>query len=247
MGITEGNATMHLKICVLMTVISCFLVESASAAVSVFDFSLPPGTPEQNVEGVAIASVTPASTITVTPTAGITGASDDLVDTIRSEWGLGVLNGHDLPDRSFLFNRVHVDGQSNNPAGGDEFITLSFSDKVQITKVVFAFVGIGSPDTFGLSIDGVDVDVAALFGTDNIAALAPSGSPPGVVLFPDAVGFGNEWTFYARGINDEWNIERVEVIPEPATAIIWSGMALGALAFYRRRRSKSAHPVFQEG
>jgi hypothetical protein len=154
-------------------------------------------------------------------------------------WGLGVQNLNDpTGDKSSFFNKIHVDG--NSP----EFLRLEFSSAVQISTVVFAYAGSGSTDRFGLAVDGVPINVTALFGTNVIKDLHPLGFAPGIVNFPAAVPAGKVFDFFAvnwgGGAFDEWNLEKMEVIPEPSSLIAWSLAGLGVAAYRRFRRKRSS-------
>ena len=199
---------------------------------SEFDFSAPLFT-EEVVEGLVL-SASHGEPITVIATGGLISGPDDNVDdnvdAIRGDWGLGVLNRNVSNDRSGLFQRVHVDGTNSS-----EFIRLEFSKAVQIEKIFFSYVG--PFERFDLAIDGVDVDVVSLLGTDEIYQLAPSGMAPGFVNLPSSLPFGKTWDFYARTTNDEWNIEGLRTaVPEPTALAGLIGLALCGLLGRRARR-----------
>jgi hypothetical protein len=194
---------LQLTLSLLITVLAP--LNAAVAAVRVFDFSSAFLT-ETNVEGTAIGvtSTTGSPNLTVTPTGNFIGgsaAANANADAIRGDWGLGVLNKNDpTGDRNTLTNRVHVDGKN-----GAEFIRLEFNEKVRVTSVIFSFVG--AFQKFDLAIDGKDVNVAGVLGTDEILQLAPPNMLPGTVVFPDTLAFGKTWDFFAPNLGDEWSIE----------------------------------------
>ena len=230
--------TKQLRIAALGTAVLCVAMSSADdamAAVSRFDFS-GPLFQEANVEGQTFQALPGGSNLSVTTTGGVLGGSaaqNANYDAIQTDWGLGVLDKNDPQgDRSWLFNRIHVDGKGS--AG--EVIRLDFSEKIEVKSVFFAWAG--PLEKFGLAIDGVAVDVVAAFGTDNIWNLAPAGRPPGLVEFPETLAWGNTFEFIAQGANNEWNIENVEVVPEPTTLAIWAQFALGATFLHGRRKRR---------
>ena len=100
-------------------------------------------------------------------------------------------------------------------------------------------------DRFGLVVDGNNVDVPALFGTDVIKDLHPAGLAPGVVRFPDTVPGGTTFDFLAQNWGgasfDEWNLEKLEVVPEPASIFAFSFLGLAAVAW--RHRSTRREPI----
>ena len=193
---------------------------------------------EENVEGIAISAVSGNGFVTVTATGGLingTATENDLVDVIRGDWGLGVLNAT-VPagqDRSTLFQRIHVDG-SNRP----EVLRLEFSDLVRIDELFLSYVG--PFESFDLSVDGVGIDLMAEFGTTEIYQMAPHGTAPGTVMFSDSVPFGRVWEFFAASSTDEWNIEglSVSVVPSPSTSLGLIGLALTGCALHVVRRRK---------
>ena len=219
---------MNAKTAIPLFFVALIPLNSAFAGVSVFDFRNAFGV-QTNVEGVAFTPVSGTSGLTVTPTGNLINGSTN-ADAIQGDWGLGVLN-KDVPagtDAGVLGGRIHTDGY-NSP----EFLRLEFSDQVKITKVSFAFVG--AFETFGLAVDGVMVDVAGLFGTDQLLSLGA----PNVVFPADNLPWGTTWDFFAANPIDEWNIEGVEVIPEPTTFLIWSGLAFTGVGLgWRKRRQR---------
>lgn len=200
-----------------------------------FDFTMPLLT-ETNVEGVTLSAVSGDLTINVTPQGALIGGSssqNNMVDTIKSDWGLGLLNRNVANDRSTLFRRIHIDG-TNSP----EMIRLIFSDEVKVEEIFFAFVG--PFERFDMAVDGVDIDVVSELGTDLIYRLAPDKRPPGLVRLPDSLPSGKVWDFLAKNAGDEWNIEGIDVgkIPEPSALMgLASLLALGLVVRHRRRKS----------
>ena len=223
---------MNAKTAIPLFFLALIPLNSAFAGVSVFDFRNSFGV-QTNVEGTAFTPVSGTAGLTVTPFGNLIGGTSTQnanADAIQGDWGLGVLNKN-VPvgdDVGIYGGRVHVDG-SNSP----EFLRLEFSDKVKITQVSFAYVG--GFEKFGLAVDGVKIDVAALFGTDELLKL---GAPN--VAFPaDSLPWGKTWDFFAANPIDEWNIEGVEVIPEPTTFLIWSGLAMTGVGLgWRKRRQR---------
>ncbi len=214
----------------------CALPAQATTFSAMFDFSAPLMT-EENVEGVEIGPASGDAFLRVTPYGDLIGgtpAENDMVDTIKGDWGLGLLNKNAANDRSMLFNRVHVDGKD-----GAEVIRLVFSHPVRVDEVFFAFVG--AFEKFDLAIDGNPIDVAGLLGTDVIYDLVPPMHVPGLVRLPDTLPLGTTWEFFARNMGDEWNIESLGVstpVPEPSTMFALASLAtMGLVVGFRRRRS----------
>jgi hypothetical protein len=237
---------MNLRITLPLLVISFLSLDMASGAVTDFRFRAPFNT-ERDVEGEEFEPVssTGPGNLRVTVTGGILGgtpAENDNAHAVLSDWGLGV-NGDVSAgeDRHYFTRRTHV---SKNSPG--EVLRLQFSDdkgnprKVQLTKVLFTWVG--AFEKFDLAIDGKDIDVPAVFGTDEIYKLRPRCHVPGLVLFPDTLPFGTTFEFIARNCGDAWNIENVEVIPEPSTLLIWAGLGIGGVGLAWRRRRKRIRP-----
>jgi hypothetical protein len=221
-------------------VVALLPFDLAFAAVTDFRFRAPWNT-EVDVEGTTFAPVssTGSGNLRVTVTGellGGTAAENADAHAILSDWGLGVARQYDPPaveDRDPYTWRTHVDGTGAKP----EVLRLEFNDQVQLTKVLFTWVG--AFEKFDLAIDGTDIDIAAVFGTDEIYKLAPPGHAAGLVLFPDTLPFGTVFEFIARNPADAWNIENVEVIPEPSTLLIWAGLGIGGVGLaWRRRRDR---------
>jgi hypothetical protein len=225
---------------VVLTFLTALAVPVASQAAVVFDFRAPNTASEGSVEGQALKAFSGSNTLTVTPTGNLVGgtpAQNANANAFRTVWGLGVQNLNDpTGDKSAFFKSIHVDG--NTP----EFLRLEFSDPVKITTAVFAYAGAGSTDRFGLVVDGVPVNVAALFGTNVIKDLQPPGFAPGIVRFPAAVPSGKVFDFLAvnwgNGVFDEWNLEKLEaeVVPEPSSLMAWTLAGLGVAVWRKRRR-----------
>jgi len=111
---------------------------------------------------------------------------------------------------------------------GAEFVRLVFNEPVQITEAKFAFAG--QYERFDLAVDGVNLDVPRIFGSDVIYDLAPPKQFKGTVEFPrDKLPFGTVWDFIAPTPQDSWLLENVDVIPEPGTLLVWSTLCLSAV------------------
>ena len=133
-------------------------------------------------------------------------------------------------DRNAYVKRVLVDGTF-----GAEYIRLVFNDPVQVTQVKFAMAG--TFERFDLAVDGVNLDVPSIFGSDVIYNLAPPQQYKGTVRFPlDKVPFGTVWDFIAPTSQDTWLLQNVDVIPEPTTLLVWSSLCLGAFGLRGLRR-----------
>lgn len=208
----------------------------ARAAVAYFAFDNPGGLlAHTDVQGQTFAPISGSPLFEATVYGGKVGQPPNgnarayLVD-----FGLGVQdtsapNG----DRDSYLKRVMVDGTF-----GAEYIRLVFNEPVQVTKA--KFFGAGAFERFGLAVDGVTVDVKSILGSDVITALAPSRTYTNTVNFPvNKLPFGTVWDFIAPTAADSWLLENVEVIPEPATLLVWSALCLGAcgLPGVRRRIS----------
>lgn len=204
------------------------VVTASTIDSSEFDFSAPLFS-EQLIEGLPIAASS-GKPVTVVARGGLISGPDDNVDAILSDWGIGILNRNVSNDRSGLFRRIHVNG-----ANASEVLSLEFSHAVRIKKIFFSYVG--PFERFDLAVDGVDIDIVSLLGTDEIYQLAPKGMVPGLVKLPDTLPLGKKWEFFARTAYDEWNIEGLRTaVPEPATCLGLIGLAVFGLAGRWRRR-----------
>ena len=125
---------------------------------------------------------------------------------------------------------------------------------VVLKQVAFSGVQDGF-DEFDLSVDGVDVDINALFGFSdpsnpwNNGSIAVHGVAEGDgqyrVYFPQGLPMGEEFSFYLDDLNDQYRISSLVVErlyapavshnPEPAGLMIWSVMGVGGLVARRRR------------
>lgn len=220
-----------------------FFVAPVLHAGAVFDFRAPNAAAEGSVENQTFSAPFGAGVLTVRTTGHLingTPAQNANANAFRTVWGLGVQNLNDpTGDRSTFFNSIHVDGKD------PEFIRLEFSQSVKLQTAVFMYAGAGSTDRFGLVVDGNKVDVPALFGTDVIKDLHPAGLAPGVVRFPDTVPGGTTFDFLAPNWGgasfDEWNLEKLEAVPEPASIFAFSFLGLAAVAW--RHRSTRREPI----
>jgi hypothetical protein len=227
------------SISILVLPLLILWASSPAQAGIVFDFRAPNTASEGSVENQVFNAFSGSNTLTVKTTGNLVGgtpAQNNNANAYRTVWGLGVQNLNDpAGDLSSFFRSIHVDG--NSP----EFLRLEFSTSVQIKTVVFAYAGAGSTDRFGLAVDGVPVNVASLFGTDVIKNLQPPGFAPGVVHFPTTVPAGRVFDFIAAnwgaGAYDEWNLEKMEVVPEPSSLFAWTVAGLG-IAVWRRRKKR---------
>jgi hypothetical protein len=202
---------------------------------------------EANVDGQTLPAFSGSNTLTVKPTGHVGTLNNNTPgQAFRTPFGLGVRNPNPNPpdplnDRSFFFNSFHVDG--NDP----EFLRLEFSEPIKLLTVVFTNAGPGSTDRFGLAVDGVAVNVPAVFGTDIIKDLRPPGLAAGIVRIPDAVPTGKTFAFLASNWGpatfDEWNVEKVEVVPEPATLLVFSALGLGIVGWCHKRRRTKRRPA----
>lgn len=188
--------------------------------------------PVRNVEGESFSSTTP-SNINVQTTGHLLGGTNG-ADAFITPFGLGVLSGP--ADLGAVTGLPHVDGL--NP----EFLRLEFSEPVQMQRAFFHFAGPGSTDTFDLVIDGVDIDVPSVFGTNRIKNLAPAGQAAGWVEFPDTLPVGKKFDFVAANWStgtmtfDEWNLEKAEVIPELTPFLLLSMLCVPLTAIFCLRR-----------
>lgn len=216
------------------------LQQSPAVAGIFFDLRAPNAASEGIVENQIIPATSGSSTLTLKPSGfliGGTPSENANAHAFRTVFGLGVLNSNDpAGDKSTFFNSIHVDG--NIP----EFLRLEFSEAVRLNFVFFQFAGAGSTDRFGLAVDGTPIDLISLLGTDVIKNLHPPGFAPGFVFFPDTLPLGTTWDFLAAnwgaGTFDEWNLEKVDVVPEPSCLILVTALSLVGIGWHASRRRR---------
>lgn len=211
-------------------IIAVLLVAQTHAAVATFHFFDPKLLAHTDVQGQTFAPESGSPLFQATVYGGKVGqAPNSIARAYLVDYGLGVKdtsapNG----DRDKLLNRVLVDGTYSA-----EYIRLVFNEPVQVTQVKFAMAG--PFERFGLAVDGVTLNVKAIFGSDVIYDLAPPKQFKGTVNFPtEKLPFGTTWDFIAPTAKDSWLLENVTVIPEPTTLLVWSSLCLGALGLRRR-------------
>jgi hypothetical protein len=219
-----------LRVGLALAIAICSSPRPAAAAVSMFHF----GGSNQAVQGQTYSPVSGSTRYNVTVYGAKVGSQPSLTSGGQAYLvpeGLGVLDPSAASgDVNSLVNRVQVNGTL-----GGEYIRLQFNESVQISQLKFAFAGLG--EKFDIAVDGKNLDVAALLGTDEIYQLAPAGQFRGTVNLPSSVmPFGKTWDIIAPSVTDSWNLENCEVVPEPATLAIWSVLSLGAMAYRPLRR-----------
>ena len=151
----------------------------------------------------------------------------------QSNWGLSVVNtldpsgdisnvlGQILPGFASPFG---VDG--NDP----EYIEFRFDRCVTLVNTLFAHIG--EFDSFLLTVDGNLVNLGALADFPNNGVLVDfTGLDPTDLT-------GSQFRFYADSPNSDWTIEQLEVVPEPATFVLWAGLGLGFTVMRRQRRKR---------
>lgn len=226
----------HTKI--LATAVGLSMAASAAAAKTVdflFTDSLgPTSSYQQTVDG-----------LTVTITAGsFIGGFSGSVTSVTDQGGNSV-DGWALSGNSFD-NDARVDPDSNglgvinnfsagtdndddvDGSGWDDFLILSFSQKVQVTSATFGAFGFN--DDYRLFYD---LNGNGSLGNGDFLTFTKDDNP--LTNFPVVVG--DLIGFAATGSNDEWKLKKISVAAVPLPAAGWMLLAgIGGLAAMRRRK-----------
>ena len=210
----------------------------AHAAPVVADFAGSPATPaELTIDLGGGLSVTAAA---FTHGDSLNAGADAPFPTVtgallfRGIEGLGVQSPADN-------NSVNLDAN-----GLSEFIRFTFNQSVTLLEAVFDNVS-PSGENFDMAVDGVDVDVAALLGTDSVSDLpdAAFGIDSNLAGFFGDGLTGTVFEFYTADADDSYQIRQFLVeavadggaadVPAPG-ALMLLGFGLAGLGFARRRR-----------
>ncbi len=151
----------------------------------------------------------------------------------RNDEGLGVYGG--VPDN------IDLDG-----SGGSDLLRFTFNQTVTLLSTLFENV---AADEFDMSVDGVDIDVVALLGSDDLDLLPNGGfgDDSNLAEFPGEGLTGTVFDFYTNNFDDDYRIRQLVVetlagdgdggkdVSEPA-ALLLLGMALASFCLARHRR-----------
>ncbi len=138
--------------------------------------------------------------------------------------------------------------------GAPELLTFTFNQSVALLSVVFENITGDSehegPSQFDMAADDLDIDVAALLGTDDINeyeyADAGFGNDSYLADFADAGLTGTVFQFYTTDLTDTYRIRQflveaagddggADVVAPPALLLLGLGLAGLGVARHRRR------------
>lgn len=145
-------------------------------------------------------------------------------------------------------DRGGSDSHELDGSGPDEFIRLTFSEKVLLTDVWFNAAGNG--DEWDMSVDNVDFGVNGAFGSDLIEnlidsdiAATPSDDDRADFVSNGGAIMGTVFTFYTDDNNDDYKLaalkfNQIAQVPLPAALPLLAG-GLGVLGFVGWRRKRA--------
>ncbi len=220
------------------------LAASSASATKIFDFNASNlGVIDSSTSDIAYDSVgMTVGTIGVTITAfklenNGSGSITDQVQIQGGGTGVYVSSGNNLGVSSM---HPSLSGDSHSLDGGDSGLTtssdpdegllFSFTRAIDLTYINFdSFSG---SDDFNLTVDGVSVLVD--YNSGDSSPLVTNVAGQSDEFFFNGV-HGTEFLFWADGDSDSFRIDRMWVVPEPATLALFS-FGLAGIGAMRRRK-----------